>query len=80
MTFSLNLGQRHLAPGYPSCNEGVMKRNKKQPIRDDLAAALITLRAQAQIIKLQAEKIRRLEQTVGQVLLVYPGLEELRVN
>ncbi len=57
-----------------------MKRNKKQPIRDDLAAALITLRAQAQIIKLQAEKIRRLEQTVGQVLLVYPGLEELRVN
>jgi hypothetical protein len=57
-----------------------MKPNKKQPSRNDLAAAIITLRAQAQIIKLQAEKIRRLELTMGHVLLVYPRLEELRVN
>ena len=57
-----------------------MKPNKKQPSRNDLAAALITIRGQAQIIKLQAEKIRHLEQTMGQVLLVYPRLEELRVN
>lgn len=55
-------------------------KNKKQPSRNDLAAALITLRAQAQIIKLQTEKIRRLEQIMGHVLLVYPRMEELRVN
>jgi hypothetical protein len=53
---------------------------KKQPSRDDLAAALITIRGQAQIIKLQTEKIRRLEQLMGHVLLVYPRMEELRVN
>ncbi len=55
-----------------------MKPIKKQPSRDDLAATLITLRAQAKIIKLQAEKIRRLELTKGHVLLAYPRLEELR--
>ena len=57
-----------------------MKSIKKQPTRNDLAAALITIRGQAQIIKLQAEKIRRLEQTMGHVLLTYPRMEELRVN
>ncbi len=57
-----------------------MKPNKKQPTRDDLAAVLITVRGQAQIIKLQNEKIRRLELTMGQVLLIYPRFEELRVN
>jgi len=57
-----------------------MKPNKKQPSRDDLAAALIMIRGQAQIIKMQAEKIRRLELTMGRVLLVYPRMEELRVN
>jgi hypothetical protein len=55
-------------------------KSKKQPSRDDLAAAIITLRAQAQIIKLQAEKIRCLELTMGQVLLAYPRTEERRVN
>jgi hypothetical protein len=57
-----------------------MKSIKKQPSRDDLAAALITIRGQAQIIKIQTEKIRRLELTMGHVLLTYPRLEELRVN
>ena len=57
-----------------------MKPNKKQPTRDDLAAVLITVRGQAKIIKLQNEKIRRLELTMGQVLLIYPRFEELRVN
>ncbi len=57
-----------------------MKPIKKQPSRDDFAATLITLRAQAKIIKLQADKIRRLELTMGHVLLAYPRLEELRVN
>jgi hypothetical protein len=42
--------------------------------------ALITIRGQAQIIKLQTEKIRCLEQTMGHVLLLYPRMEELRVN
>jgi len=54
--------------------------SKKQPTRNDLAAALITIRGQAQIIKLQAKKIRCLEQTMGHVLLTYPRIEELRVN
>jgi hypothetical protein len=70
-------------PAYPKHNEGVMKPIKKQPTRNDLAAALITIRGQAPNNKtagLQAEKIRRLEQTMGQVLLVYLRFEELRVN
>lgn len=57
-----------------------MKQSKKQPTRDDLAAAWMTIRDQYQIMKLQAEKIRRLEQVMGHVLLAYPRLEELRVN
>jgi hypothetical protein len=58
----------------------MMKPNKKQPTRHDMAAALITIRGQAQIIKLRAKKIRCLEQTMGHVLLTYPRIEELRVN
>jgi hypothetical protein len=52
---------------------GVMK-SKKQPTRDDLAAALRTIRNQYQIIKLPAETIRRQEQLLGTVLLTYPRL------
>ena len=55
-------------------------KTKKQPSRDDLAAALVTIRGQAQIIKMQAEKIRRLEHLMGRVLFVYPRMEELRLN
>jgi hypothetical protein len=65
---------------YPSVERGVMKRSKKQPTRDDLAAAWKTIRDQSQIISLQAEKIRRLEQAMGDVLRAYPRLEEFRVN
>jgi hypothetical protein len=65
---------------YPSVERGVMKRSKKQPTRYDLAAAWKTIRDQSQIISLQAEKIRRLEQAMGDVLLAYPRLEEFRVN
>ena len=63
--------------------EGVMeqrKRTKKQPSRDDYAAAWRMIRDQSQIIKLQAETIRRQEKTIGTVLMTYPRLEELRVN
>lgn len=75
-----NRGQLHLAPVIQASNEGVMNPTKKQPSRNDLAETLITLRAQAQIIKLQMEKIRRLELAMGRVLLAYPRLEELTVN
>ena len=57
-----------------------MKQFKKQPTRDDLATAWKTIRDQSQIIKLQAEAIRRQEQVLGNVLMAYPRLEELRVN
>ena len=73
-------GQQQFASAYPKRQEGVMKPSKKQPTRDDLAAAWKTIRDQSQIIKLQAEKIRRLERVMGHVLLAYPRLEELRVN
>jgi len=73
------LGNDLQRPAIQASNGGVMKA-KKQPSRDDLAAALITIRGQAQIIRLQTEKIRELEQLMGHVLLVYPRLEELRVN
>jgi hypothetical protein len=53
---------------------------KRQPTRDDLASAWKTIRDQSQIIKLQAVTIRRLEQVMGNVLLAYPRLEELRVH
>jgi hypothetical protein len=55
-------------------------RLKKQPTRDDHAAAWRMIRAQAQIIKLQAHRIRRMEEIMGTVLMSYPRLEELRVN
>jgi hypothetical protein len=58
---------------------GVMK-SKKQPTREDLAAAFRTIRDQYQIIKLQAERIRIQEKVLGNVLMTYPLLEELRVN
>jgi hypothetical protein len=57
-----------------------MKGPKRQPTRDDLAAAWKTIRDQSQIIKLQAEKLRRLERAMGDVLLAYPRFEEFRVN
>ena len=57
-----------------------MALSKKQPSRDDLAAAFKTIRDQYQIIKLQGDTIRRQEQLLGTVLLTYPRLEELRVN
>jgi hypothetical protein len=62
--------------------EGVMKQLivKKQPTRDDYASAWKTIRDQSQIIKLQAERIRRQEEIMGTVLMSYPRLEELRVN
>jgi hypothetical protein len=54
--------------------------SKKQPTREDLAAAFRTIRDQYQIIKLQAQSIRRQEEALGNVLRAYPRLEELRVN
>jgi hypothetical protein len=59
--------------------EGVMM-SKKQPTREDLAAAFRTIRDQYQIIKLQAQTIYRQEKVLGNVLMVYPRLEELRIN
>ena len=38
------------------------------------------IRDQSQIIKLQAETIRRQDHALGTVLMNYPRLEELRVN
>lgn len=75
-------GNGILRPHIEYANEGVMKQSKfkKQPTRDDLAVALITIRGQAQIIKRQAETIRHLQGVMGNVLLTYPRLEELRVN
>jgi hypothetical protein len=73
-------GQRQHAPAYRRLQEGVMALSKKQPSRDDLAAAFRTIRDQYQIIKLQGDTIRRQEQLLGTVLLTYPRLEELRVN
>jgi hypothetical protein len=57
-----------------------MKQSKRQPTRDDLATAWKTIRDQSQIVKLQAETIRRQEKVLGNVLMAYPRLEELRVN
>jgi hypothetical protein len=59
--------------------EGVMM-SKKQPTREELAAAFRTIRDQYQIIKLQAQTIYRQEKVLGNVLMVYPRLEELRIN
>ena len=56
------------------------RKAKKQPSRDDYAAAWRMIRDQSQIIKLQAETIRRQEKVMGTVLMTYPRLEELRVN
>ena len=57
-----------------------MKQSKRQPTRDDLAAAWKTIRDQSQIVKLQSETIRRQEKVLGNVLMAYPRLEELRVE
>jgi hypothetical protein len=82
VTIFTTLGNGILRPHIKHANEGVMKQCtfKKQPTRDDLAAALKTIRDQSQIINLQAKKIRYLELVMGHVLLAYPRLEELRVN
>jgi hypothetical protein len=55
-------------------------KSKKQPTRDDLAAAWKMIRDQSQIIKLLTERLRRQEQVLGSVLMAYPRFEELRVN
>jgi hypothetical protein len=62
--------------------EGVMNQSrvKKQPTRDDLAATWRTIRDQSRIIKLLTETIRRQDKVLGNVLMAYPRLEELRVN
>jgi len=57
-----------------------MKQSKRQPTRNDLAAAWNTIRDQSQIIKLQAERIRRLERALRRVLLEYPRLQEFHLN
>jgi hypothetical protein len=59
-----------------------MKQSKFKtgPTRDDLATAWKTIRDQSRIIKLLADKIRRQDQVLGNVLMAYPRLEELRVN
>lgn len=54
--------------------------SKKQPTREDLAAAFRTIRNQYQIIKLQSQMIYRQEKVLGNVLMAYPRLEELRIN
>jgi hypothetical protein len=59
--------------------KSVMKA-KEQPTREDLAAAFRTIRDQYQIIKLQAQTIYGQEEVLGNVLMAYPGLEELRIN
>ena len=55
-------------------------KSRKQPTRDDLAAAWKMIRDQSQIIKLLTERLRRQEQVLGSVLMAYPTFEELRVN
>jgi hypothetical protein len=55
-------------------------KSKKQPTREDLAAAFRTIRDQYQIIKLQAQTICRQEKMLGNVLMAYPRVEELRIN
>jgi hypothetical protein len=54
-------------------------KSKKQPTREDLAA-FRTIRDQYQIIKLQAQTICRQEKMLGNVLMAYPRVEELRIN
>jgi hypothetical protein len=53
---------------------------KKQPTRDDLATAWKTIRDQSEIIKLLTERLRCQDHALGTVLMVYPRLEELRIN
>jgi hypothetical protein len=55
-------------------------KSKKQPTREDLAAAFRTIRDQYQIIKLQAQTICRQEKMLGNVLMAYPRVEELRIS
>jgi hypothetical protein len=76
-TIEATAGWARVSKGFKG---GAMKPVKKQPTRDDLAAAWKTIRDQTQIIKLQAEAIRRQDQVLGNVLMAYPRFEELRVN
>jgi hypothetical protein len=66
---------------YPR-SRGAMKRSrfKKQPTRDDLAATWKTIRDQERIIKLLTERIRLQDRALGDVLMAYPCLAELRLN
>ena len=55
-------------------------KSKKQPTRDDLAAAWKIIRDQSQIIRLQAERIYWHKELLASVLMAYPRLKELRIN
>ena len=55
-------------------------RFKKQPTRNDLAETWKMIRDQEQIIKLLTEKISRQDRVLGDVLMAYPRVEELRIN
>jgi hypothetical protein len=73
-------GNALVCPCIPSVQGGVMEPSKKRPTRGDLVAAWKTIRDQYQIIKLQAEKIRRLAQAVRDVLRADPRPAEFYVN
>jgi len=58
--------------------EGVMKKSKKRPTRDDLAATWKIIRDQSQIIKLQAVMIRRQSQVLGDHVDHLPSASSLK--
>ena len=59
-----------------------MKKSKckDRPTRDDLAAARKVIRQQERIIEFLTEKNRHQDRAMGNVLMTYPRLEELRIN
>jgi hypothetical protein len=57
-----------------------MQQSKKQPTRGDLATTWKIIRDQAQIIRLQAERIHCQKELLASLLRVYPRLEYLRIN
>jgi hypothetical protein len=57
-----------------------MQQSKKQPTRDDLATTWKIIRDQAQIIRLQAERIHCQKELLASLLRVYPRLEYFRIN
>jgi len=64
-----------LSKGERAMNQSKLK---KQPTRDDLAAAWKMIRDQERIIKLLTEKNIRHDLVMGTVLMAYPRFEELR--